>query len=269
MALRITHALRDGLGRVASREAFGLVVAFAALQAANAVLAQSLALELFTESGEFPSGTTPTGAAGPSSPAELLPFALDLPVAPVVAALLVGVFVAEALRIVGVRMFASEATVSLSTAALRGGLGLATLNGVVAGIVVGVATGLGLALLVVPGLFIAVALFFVRQDIALEGKNFVSALTGSWALTRGSRLRVFVLAALLFVVNLTVSGPVTVLYLIDPATGVGLSVVLGPVVTVFGLAVTTRAYRQLRPDDGSPPAGPAGSAGPEQGPTGA
>jgi hypothetical protein len=90
MSLRITDALRDGLRRVASREAFGLVVVFVALQAANAVLAQSLLRELLVGSDGLPGGTTTTGAIGPASPAEALPFALDLPPAPLVVALLAG-----------------------------------------------------------------------------------------------------------------------------------------------------------------------------------
>jgi hypothetical protein len=257
MALRITDALQNGLRRTVSREALGLIVVFLAFQSVSTVVTQSFNRRLFQEFG----ATTTEGAAaapfGMAGTGGALPFAVNLPLAPLVGGLLVTVVLAEALSILGVRMFARETTVSVSTASLRDGLLLATLNGVAGGILTWVATGVGTLLLIIPGVFVAVSLFFVRQEVAIADKNFISALTGSWALTRGVRLKVFGLAVLLTIVNLIAGSPAVVLFFVDPAVALVIGVVLGSVVSVFGLAVVTRAYAQLRDHtESTPPADP-------------
>jgi hypothetical protein len=270
MALRINDALRSGFRRTVSRKAFGLIAVFLVFQAANTVVAQSFNRRLFREFGAATTERTTATPFGPLGAGGVTPFAVDLPVAPLAVGLVVSVFLAEALKILGVRMFAREATVPVSTASLRDGLLLATLNGVVGGILTTVAAGLGTLLLVVPGVFIAVSLFFVRQEIAIENENFIDALTDSWALTRGVRLKVFGLAALLFVVSLLAGSPAMVLFFIDPVVATAIGVVIGSVTTVFGIAVTTRAYVQLSTDRGStPPTGTTGARGPDESTTGA
>ena len=42
-----------------------------------------------------------------------------------------------------------------------------------------------------PGVFIALSFFFVRQEIALENKNFIEALQDGWVMTRGERVELF------------------------------------------------------------------------------
>lgn len=251
MSLQINEALRSGFRRTASREALGLVAVFVVFQAANTVIAQSFNRQLFEEFGGTAAGQRGTTPFGPTGIGETLPLVADLPLALLAVGLASSVFLAEALSILGVRMFTRTTTATVSTAALRDGLVLATLNGVVGGIITTVATGLGTLLLVIPGLFIAVSLFFVRQEVAVKNRNFVDAIAGSWTLTRGLRVEVFGLAALLFVINLLVSSPATVLFFIDPVVATVLGVVVGSIATVFGIAVTTRAYAQLQT---SPPA---------------
>lgn len=231
-------------------------------QTANTVIAQSFNRQLF---GELDGATAEQMAATPFGPPGVtgsLPFVADLPLALLAVGIVATVVLAEALRILGVRMFARATTASLSTASIRSRLLLATLNGVVGGIITTVATGFGVLLLVVPGIFVAVSLFFVRQEIAIKNKNFVDALAGSWALTRGHRVDVFGLAVLLFFINLLASSPATVLFFINPAVATVLGVLVGSVVTVFALAVTTRAYAQLQ--ESAPPAGSTGATGSEE-----
>lgn len=269
MAIQINDVLQKGFRRTVSRESLGLIIVFVAFQAVNTAVMQSFNRRLFREFGATTTEGIPTAPFGTPGAGGGLPFAVDLPLAPLAGGLLLTVFVAEAISVLGVRMFARERTVSVSTASLRNGLVIATLNGVVGGTLVTVMTGLGALFLIVPGVFIAVSLFFVRQEIAIENKNFIDALTDSWALTRGVRLKIFGLAALLSIINLLAGSPATVLFFVNPTIAIAVSVILGSVTTVFGLAVTTQAYTQLRGEkESTPPTGPTETAGSDEHPAG-
>lgn len=69
----------------------------------------------------------------------------------------------------------------------------------------------------------------------------------------------------LFVISLLVGSPGTVLFLVDPLVATGVGVVAGSITTVFGIAITTRAYVQLNghslsQSDSTPPTDPTDSA---------
>jgi hypothetical protein len=123
------------------------------------------------------------------------------------------------------------------------------LNGVVAGIIATVLTYLGLVLFVVPGVFIALSFFFVRQEIALENKNFIQALQDGWVMTRGERVELFGLGAIILLISLVANSPATVLFFLSPTVALLLGTVTSAVTTVFGIAVVTRAYQQLKSDE--------------------
>lgn len=245
MSLSIGDALSDGLRWTASRNGVALLIAFGVFQVFNTVVGQS-----FTKIwlGEF--GTTPpnaaTGSSFPGGLAGALPFAVDLPLALVAGLFVVSALLAEGLRILGIRLFTADQTTSITAPGLREGILLATGNGVVGGLLASIAIGIGSVALVAPGVFVAVSLFFVRQEIALEGRNAIEALSESWSLTKGNRVEVFGLGAVLFVVGLVASSPTTVLYFLSPTVAIVLGVLIGTVVTVFGIAVATAAHQQLR-----------------------
>jgi hypothetical protein len=250
MSIRINEALRSGFRRTISREALGLIAVLLVFQTASTVIGQSFNNQLF---GQFIGSTEQVPATSLGTVfGESQPFVFDLPLAVLAFGLILTAFVAEALSILGVRMFARDTTAPVSRPVLRDGLVLATLNGVVGGTIAIVAASIGAVLLVVPGLFIATSLFFVRQEIAVERKNFIDALTGSWELTRGVRLKTFGLVALLYIITLLAGSPAAVLFFLDPVVGTVLGVVGGSIGTVFGIAVATRAYVQLT-EETTPP----------------
>ena len=109
---------------------------------------------------------------------------------------------------------------------------------------------MGSVAFLLPGLFFAVAFYFLRQEIALEGRNFVEAMAESWRLTRGSRLDVFALGLLVVVVSQFEAVVSFALGRAAPLAGALVSPVVGGVLAAFGAAVVTRAYLQLRdPND--------------------
>lgn len=265
MSLQIDEALREGFNRTIARSGLILVGVFLVFSFANAVVAQSFSqqtLEFLQQFSDQPiqpgqgAGQTPFAP----SPGEQTPFAVPLPL-PVLGLLsLVGVIVAEAIRIVAIRVFASDNTDSVPGETVRRRIVLATLNGVVGGFVVYLLTAIGLVLLVVPGVYIALSFFFVRQEIAVADKNFIDALRDSWSLTAGSRWELLGLAVIVFVINLIASSPTIVLSFLNETIATFLGIAIGSFTGVFGIAVATRAYTQLtderaaatgEPDDGT------------------
>jgi len=96
---------------------------------------------------------------------------------------------------------------------------------------------------VIPGLFFAVIFFFTRQEIAVEDKNFVEALSGSVRLTKGNRFELFALAVVLFAIGVAVS---ILAAFVPGIAGALLAVVLSAGVGVYVSAAAAAAYRQLR-----------------------
>ncbi|MFC7199261.1 hypothetical protein [Halospeciosus flavus] len=189
----------------------------------------------------------PAGAAQPLVP---VPLAVDA-----VLSLLVGV-VGMVVTIAALRLFVGEETESLSVDLFTRNGVWALLNFVAGTIVFGIVVFVGFLLLVVPGIFLLTTLFYWPVFVAVEDENFAEALQSSWELTKGSRLRVFLLGVVFFVVAFVVSvvfglpavllGPVGFL-----VTAVGTSFV-----AILGNAVLASAYLQLQAEDGSTDAGP-------------
>lgn len=267
MTLDIGTAFREGLSRTVARSGLLLAALFVAVALLSTVLLQSFVLEGLESLIEFQQGVTPeemgmTREEYQESLEDLqtahdqvradLALAADIPLGVAAGGLLVLALVSEAVNVVAIRVFASDATEDIPGELATDNILLATLNGFVGGIVAWGLIVLGSALFLVPGLFFAVAFFFLRQEIALKDKNFVQAMADSWRLTKGDRLNVFALGFVLVVVvwaiYLSVGGAVG---LVSTLASDVLAAILGGVFVgggllgVFGTAVATRAYLQL------------------------
>lgn len=261
MSLDIGAAVTEGVERLRSRDGLVLVGAFLVVGVLSSVATQSLtvgiseALVRFAESPDAPPGTdVETFRTQLEQTRASSPLAVDVPVGAAFGlAFLLGVG-AEALRIVAVRIFYAPA--GDRPADLRRNLAFATANGFLGGIVVSVLVAVGLVLLVVPGVFLLLALFFVRQEIAVEDRNFVDAMAESWTLTRGNRLNLLGLVFVLLLVGFVAFLPTLLASVAGSSTASGvLGAVVSPVVTVFGIAATTRAYAQLKAEGSDEPGG--------------
>jgi hypothetical protein len=250
MTIDIAGALERGFERVTTRTGATFVAAFVAVAVAVGLLWETV-LGRFVVGDAFFEFVPPAAATELRESWAGYEVLLDLP-APV-ELLLVVLFVLWlsrlVLRIGAIRWFVGDATRPLETALFARRLGWTVLNLIAGTILYGVAVAVGLILLVLPGIFLAVALFFFNYEVIVEGENAVDALSNSYALTAGNRLQLLLLGVLFVALGLVVSlvgSPTLVPGRIPP-------VVLGAAVTaafgVYGIAVAADAYRQLQTDD--------------------
>jgi hypothetical protein len=178
------------------------------------------------------------------------PLALDPPAWALALAVVVPPFLAEAVRIVGVRAFAADERNGIPAALARRRLPAATLLGWFGGSVLLMGLYLGLALFVLPGLVLATVMLFYRQEVAVADEGVLGAIRGSWRLTKGNRMALFGLLIVVVLVGFlfsSVFGTVatTVLSPDSPAGPVA-SAVGQAVGVVFAMSATTEAYVRLR-----------------------
>ncbi|MFB6196006.1 MAG: hypothetical protein ABEI80_07520 [Haloplanus sp.] len=254
MSLDIPAAIENGLARVPTRVAAILLVLYLVVGALSTVTSSTLGV-VITEAiqGMMPAAdpATPTPTGGGQSP---LALEVSLPVA--VALFLVQVVIAQAVGVVTIRSFVSDARQSLPSGVTRR-FGWVILNALVAGFVVNVLIGLGTILLIIPGIYLAVALYFVQFEVIVEDKNALDALRDGWELTKGERLSVFLLLLVLFAIGLVSAVPAFALSLmnVSPLAITGITIVLGAVMGLISVSIAARAYVQLKPDGWSPPGG--------------
>lgn len=261
MSIDIGAAFREGANRTVAKNGLLLVAVFVVFGLATLILTQTLAVGLAEATLEFAQSVNPAEAGLSQGEYEqavsdlermvseaetLYPFAIGLPPGVAAAGLVAIALLWETASIVAVRVFAHEEPESLTTDDVTGNLLLATLNGFIGKIVVWGVILLGLMVFVLPGIFLAVAFYFLRQEIALQDKNFVSGMADSWRLTKGHRIEVFAVALLVFVIS-QLDVVLSPLSNVAPQTVVGLLTTgVGAALAVFGAAVVTRLYVQLR-----------------------
>ncbi len=272
MSLDIGEAFGDGVARLSGRPGVVLAAAFAVVALASAVVSQTLQVEGLEALLETVRAASPeelgVSQAEYDRQVETLetqirtarensPLALDVPLSVAAGGLLATAIVAEAVSIVAVRTFATDDPEATTLEGVTGGLGLATLNGFVGGIVVWGLIIAGSILVLVPGLFAATVFYFLRQEIALEDRNFIEAMAASYRLTEGNRLNVFALGLLVVVVSQLDVVASLVIGPVSPLAGTLVAAVLGGVLAAFGAAVVTQAYLQLTEADVSESDDPA------------
>jgi hypothetical protein len=261
MSLDIGAAFREGGSRTVTKSGLLLVAAFAVFGIVTLVLTQTLAVGVAEATLEFVQSVDPAEAGLSqaeyersvsdlqmmvSNAQEFYPLALDLSPGIAAAGLVAVALLWETASIIAIRVFATDDPESLTSEDISGNLLLATLNGFIGKIVVWGLIILGFGVFVVPGIFFAVAFYFLRQEIALQDKNFVSAMADSWRLTKGNRIEVFAVALVVFVLS-QLDVVLSPLAGIVPQTAVSLlGTVISAAIAVFGAAVVTRLYVQLQ-----------------------
>ena len=236
MALQLTKALTDGLRRVVTPTGG---VLFALLLAQQALLITSV--------------NTLIEAQAPSEAATAV--GLTLPVSSAVAgALLIGAILFSAVYFVVLSRAFARPIPQLSSfpaALYTRRIGRASLTMFVVGIVVSILVTIGFTLLFFPGLFLAACFLFVIFVVGVEDRGSIGALTRSWDLSRGNRLRLGVIV-LVTGVGGTLVGIVPVVFQLAGAVVLGdlVTVVANSILFVFVYGIIAAAYRQLTADDG-------------------
>lgn len=257
MALDIGDAVRTGVDRTVARNGLLFVAVFFVLGALNVLTAAST-MRGFVPEGGFGGGMGPMGpmgqAAGPS-----------LGLSPAVAGL-VGLIVGIAsvfVTIAAIRTFVSDETETIPQEHFSHNALWAFLNVVVGGIVFGITVAIGLVLLIIPGIFLLVSLFFWNVFVVVEDRNFIDGFRESWSLTDGHRLRLFLLGVVVVVVTIVVGAIFGIPAVIGGYVGMIITQVGSALTTVFSVATVAAAYNQLTASDdlGEAPDGPAGGEG--------
>ena len=264
MGLDIGQALREGASRTATKNGLILAAVFAGIALLTTVLLQTFSAAVFdsilsTFQGASPQELGLTQAeydraigeleSTARSVRETAPLALELSAGVAAAGLVVLAILSETVSIVAVRVFATDEDEQASRDLVTRNILLATLNGFVGGIVVWGLIVVGLVFLVLPGIILAVLFYFLRQEIALNDKNFVQAMADSWRLTKGHRIEVFLIAFVLVVVSQLEQLSSAAVGTLSTTGGVVVAALIGGLLSAFGAAVVTRAYVQIDADE--------------------
>jgi hypothetical protein len=251
MTLDIPAAIEDGLSRLLTRVAAILLVAYLVVGVTSTITGQTLGLALLEWLREtvlangaagMPPEATPAGGLAAQSP-----LAFEMPLEVAAGLFLAQVVFAQAVGVVAVRTFASDAR-SRFPSDLDRRFGWVLVNALVAGFVVNVLTVVGTVFLIVPGIYVAVALYFVRFEVIVEDKGVVDALRDGWDLTSGERLPVFFLLVAIVAIGLLSAVPGLVLGSVGvpPLAVTAVSLVVGAVTGLAAVAIGARAYVQLK-----------------------
>ncbi len=268
MGIDIGRALREGASRTAAKNGLVLAAVFAGIALLTTVLFQSLLVAAVESALEVFQNASPEELGIPEAEYEdalaefetaleevraAAPLALGVSAGIAAGGLLVTVILSEAASIVAVRVFATDETETVPGELVTDNILLATLNGFVGAIVVWGLILVGSLFLLLPGLVLAVLFFFLRQEIAINGKNFVQAMADSWRITKGHRIEVFLVGAVLVIVSRLEEATSTVVGLFSTPVGTVAAALVGGLLAAFGAAVATRAYVQINEESGDAP----------------
>ncbi|WP_302081466.1 hypothetical protein [Salinibaculum rarum] len=251
MSFDIAQTLRSGAERATARNgllAFGLLFAF---RLVDAVVNDSFTERFFVDVLEYELILADLRAQANQPIQDPLvgefPFAvIDLPVS-VLGALALTLFVVGVVVRIGIiRTFTSEETESLPTENFTRRLVWTLLNLIIGAIMYFVAVAVGFVLFVVPGIYIAVALFFYNYEIIVAEKGVIDAFSGSLDLTANNRLPLFLLGLIFVVLGAVASNLVGVALPGTTVAGATVQTLSNAAVAVFGIAVAAQAYTQLR-----------------------
>jgi len=243
MSLNIGQAIEEGGKRTIARNGLYFVGIIWVLGILNGLVGNTIARNMFEQ---FPGGMGPgMGGMGPGAGTAMGP-GLGLPSG---VAWVLSIVVGLALAIVGaaaLRTFVTGERETLPSEHFTRNLVWMLLNLIIGGIVFGIAVAIGLVLLVIPGLFLLVSLFFWNVYVVVEDQNFIEGFQNSWALTGGNRIMLFVLG----VVVVIIAGVVGAIFGVPRAflpgfLGLAIAQLGSAFGSVFTIATAARTYEQL------------------------
>lgn len=245
MSIDVQETVSEGFDRATARNGLILAAVYFVVQLINIAVSNTQAQNAMEQmGGQMPGGFGPLGgAAGPEA---VQGITLPLP-SPVLALLslalaLVGVL----LTLVAARLFVSDETETVPEEYYQRNLVGGFINLLIGSIVMAILVGIGLILLIVPGIFLLVSFAFMIFVVSVEDESFVEGLSRSWDLAQGNRLDIFLVMLVIFVIGF-------VLNLVAGAALFALPATIADVVTaavsgfmsVFGIASIAQIYRTL------------------------
>jgi hypothetical protein len=244
MPINIETALRRGITRTVARNGLLLAAVLYVVSTINAIV--GLGVQRWVANrGVLPMGVPFSRGMDTSLAREMGAALFAIPPAVGAVVSLLAGLATIVLTIGALRTFVSDETERLPSEHFTRNMVWPGLNFLVGTIVFGVLVALGFVFLVVPGVFLLVALAFWTVYVAAEDENFVEAMQDSWGLTRGHRLRLFLLGVAVAVVAIVVSAVFGVAGIVGGVIGVIITQLGSALTTVFTLATLAAAYEQL------------------------
>lgn len=251
MSLDIRQALQSGVDRATKRNGLMVLGLLFGLRLVNAVVGDSFAERFLIDVVEYQEILADLRAQADQPIQDPLadgsPFALlDLPVE-LLGALVLALFVVGLVVDIGVvRTFVSDETRALPVENFTRRLGRTVLRLLLGTILYGLAVIVGLVLFIVPGIYIAVALFFFNYEIVVADKGVLDSFSGSLDLTADNRLPLFLLGLIFAVLGFVVSSVAGTALPAGTVPGAIARMGVDAAVSVLGIAVAAQAYNQLR-----------------------
>ena len=231
MTVNVEQSLKEGFKRTISRNGLLLIVVWALVGSVSLLAYNSWFASLFTSLPTQPMLIGPTLDISP----------LFAGVATVVLYLISFVVMAGALR-----TFVTDERRTLPGNYFTRNLGWMLVNLIVGYVLFFFVLWIGFILLIVPGIFLLVSLFFWFVIVVVEDRNFYDAFQESWALAKGNRWSLLGVGLAVTVVGWVLMGiPMGLSFALSPWVA---WVLLGVSVSIFGIfsmATTARVYVQL------------------------
>lgn len=244
MSVDIGRAIEEGGRRTVARNGLYLVAISWVLGVIGALFSNTVSMGAFQQVPGGPGGM-PGGPGGmPIDPSAVGP---SLGLSPGVAGLLS--FVVSLLGLVvgaaAVRTFVTDDTETLPGSRFTHNLGWLLVNLFIGYVVFAIVVGIGFFLLVFPGVFLLVSLWFWAVPVAVEDENFVDGFSTSWGLTKGNRIMLFITGIVVLFIGLLISIVFGIAAFAGGWIGLLINQVGSAFATVFVLATTARTYVQL------------------------
>lgn len=246
MDLSPGDVLKDGINRVTATNGLMFIGLFTIVGVLGVVLLNSL-LAATGAMADDPAVSHPViqeiGAAMPAIGIGIVWLAL--------------IAVSASINIAALRTFVSGERDVIPTTYFKHNIAFAVANLIIGGVLFAAGMLVGLLLLVIPGIFLAVSLWFFDVYIAVEDENFLDAFAASWHLTSGHRFSLFLIGLGVILIGVVVDLAFTPVHALVSAgsalqpTGLTAELVsmvpqsIGLVVTY---ATTAAAYNALNED---------------------
>jgi hypothetical protein len=238
MPVNVEQSLREGLRRTISRNGLLLIVVWALVGSASLLAYNSWFASLFTSLPTQPRLIGPT-----------------LDISPLIAGVATGVLYLVSFVVMAgaLRTFVTDERQALPVNYFTRNLGWMLVNLLVGYVLFFIVLWIGFLLLIVPGMFLLVSLFFWFVIVVVEDRNFYVAFRESWALAKGNRWSLLGIGLTVTVVGWVLMGiPMVLSFVLSPWVA---WVLLGVSVSVFGIfsmATTAQVYVQLTSGNDAP-----------------
>lgn len=246
MSVDVGRAIEEGGKRTLARNGLYLVVVTWVLGVLDGLFSGSVTRQVMAP---FAAGNGPGGPFGPDgTPFVVAATGPSIGLSAAVAGLLsiVVTLLGLVVTAAALRTFVTDDTETLPGDRFTHNLGWLLVNLIVGWIVFAIAVAIGFVLLIVPGFFLLVSLFFWETVVAVEDENFVDGFSESWDLTRGNRWWLLLLGVLVLVISAIVSA---IFGAIGIVGGGWFDLLVGQIGSafagVFVLATTARTFTQL------------------------